>query len=61
MGLQARWFANHGQEGARLLCARGERFAQGTIFLERGVFVKRRPLFSAMILPHDKFAITSAS
>ena len=39
MGLQARWFANRDQVAARLLCARGERFAQGAISLESGVFV----------------------
>lgn len=39
MGLQARWFDNHGQ-GAHACFARGASvLPRGTIFLESGVFV----------------------
>lgn len=44
MRLQARWFANHGQEGARLLCARGERFAQGHHFSGKRRVREKAPL-----------------
>lgn len=61
MGLQARWFANHGQEGARLLCARGERFAQGGHFSGKRRVREKAPLIFCDDPAHDKFAITSAS